>query len=52
MMTKEEKEKYIDRARFIYQGGDNIEIDDNAPVSESEEGAYVQAWVWVEKEQI
>jgi hypothetical protein len=25
------------------------EIDDIAAVSESEEGAYVMAWVWVEK---
>lgn len=29
---------------------DEIEIDDDAIVSEGDTGAFVQAWVWVEKE--
>jgi hypothetical protein len=41
-------EQYIAEAlrRWAYEG--EIEIDDDAQVSVSEdEGAYVQAWVWV-----
>ena len=26
---------------------DNIEVDDNAIISETDEGVWVQAWVWV-----
>lgn len=26
---------------------DNIEVDNNACVSESEDGVWVQAWVWL-----
>lgn len=28
-------------------GSDDIEIDDNAVVSRGDDGAFVQAWVWV-----
>ena len=41
-------EQYIEEARrrWAYEG--EIEIDDAATVNVSEdEGAYVQAWVWV-----
>lgn len=39
----------IDAARTMYaQGTDySIEIDDGALVSNADEGAWVQAWVWV-----
>lgn len=39
----------IDEAREMYAQGsdDNIEIDDDALVSEGDGGAWVQAWVWV-----
>ena len=36
------------KAEYGYEG--QVEIDDNAILSRSEEGAYVQAWVWVGKE--
>ena len=43
---------YIEAAREIYfnEGDDHrTEIDDNAIVSDSEDGAYVMAWCWVSK---
>jgi len=40
-----------DRARELHQVDGEIEIDDDAEVSQNvettSEGAYVQAWVWV-----
>lgn len=30
----------------------DLEIDDDAPVSRTEVGAYVQAWVWVDASEI
>lgn len=43
-------EEYRKAAREQYQRDGEIEIDSNAQVSinvERQEGAYVQAWVWV-----
>ena len=42
----------IDEARKMYAEGsdDDIEIDDDALVSEGEGGTWVQAWVWVAAE--
>lgn len=42
-MTNEE---LIKLARATH-GSDDIEIDDNAVVSCGDDGAFVQAWVWV-----
>lgn len=36
-----------ERAREIWADFGFLEIDDDAQVSRSEGGAYVQAWVWV-----
>lgn len=44
-------DSYIQAARDEYQRDGEIEIDDDAAVSHSEEGAYVAAWVWVDKGQ-
>lgn len=45
-MTNEE---FIKAAREQYQQDGEVEIDDNAVVSRgSDNGAYVQAWVWVD----
>lgn len=41
------QERYRAAAKSTYHRQGEIEIDDNAIVSHSEEGAYVQAWVWV-----
>ena len=40
--------KLIERARAAWQDEGSIEIDDDAPVSRSTGGAYVQAWIWIE----
>lgn len=54
-MTKEATRRaYIDAARATYQN-DDIEIDDNAKLSEVSDdpvGAWVQAWVWVNEEEL
>ncbi|MBV5324882.1 MAG: hypothetical protein J0626_06220, partial [Rhodospirillaceae bacterium] len=40
--------EYIQKAKKLYERDGEIEVDDNAKVSEgSDPGAYVQAWVWV-----
>lgn len=39
-----------DRAQDIHHCEGSLEIDDHAIVSLSDEGAYVQAWVWVGSE--
>jgi len=36
----------IAQARAMY-ASDDVEIDDDAKVSSSDLGVYVQAWVWV-----
>jgi len=47
-MSKEHRLWYIAQAREQYQKEGLIEVDDNATVSMgAEEGAYVQAWVFV-----
>ena len=38
--------KFLEAARANY-ASDEIEIDDNAVISRSDEGAFVAAWVWV-----
>lgn len=38
---------YLRRANEMYTDEGRVEIDDTATVSISENGAYVQAWVWV-----
>lgn len=47
--THEADEALIARAREKYalRSDDNIEIDDHAFTSESDEGIWVQAWVYV-----
>ena len=36
------------RARDLYHREGQLEVDDGAPVSKGDDdGAYVQAWVWV-----
>lgn len=42
------KQWFRSRAKELYHEEGEIEIDETAQVSiSSEEGAYVQAWVWV-----
>lgn len=49
--NKEEADRYRERARETW-ASDECEIDENATVSISENGAFVQAWIYVEKEEI
>jgi hypothetical protein len=44
-----EQNKYRERAIETYAEGGSIEIDSDALVSIGEDGAYVQAWVFVGK---
>jgi hypothetical protein len=39
--------EYRVRARLIYSGTGDLEIDPDAKVSHADFGAWVQAWVWV-----
>lgn len=45
-VTKNEIEVYRQEAKNQYHREGEVEIDDNAEVSFSEDGAYVQAWVF------
>jgi hypothetical protein len=44
--THRDVKAFIEDARSLYQN-DDIEIDDNAKLSETDDGAWVQAWVFV-----
>jgi hypothetical protein len=46
----DDRAKIVAEAKAEYSEDGRIEIDDNAILSRSEEGAYVQAWVWVGNE--
>ena len=46
-LTQRMQERYRKAAKEAYHRDGEIEIDDNAIVSHSEDGAYVQAWVWI-----
>jgi len=52
---KRDREKFIEAARNEYQT-DDVEIDDDAKLSEVDEGgnagAWVAAWVWVSDEEV
>lgn len=46
-----DEEKYIQAAERKY-GSDDIEIEGNVNVSLADNGAWVQAWVWVYNDEI
>ncbi len=48
----EQMRLYRKKADDIYSEEGRIEIDDDATISESDYGAYVQAWVWVGNEDL
>ena len=45
---------YVVRAHELHHSDGELEVDDDAIVSiaEQPEGAYVQCWVWVPKEEV
>lgn len=48
MNAEQRRVAIVELARKKHQKEGTIEIDDNAKVSEgNDNGAYVQAWVWV-----
>ena len=51
-MKPDQTDEYLRQvARDIYcDSSCDIEIDDDASLSEGEEGTWVMAWVWVPKE--
>ena len=54
---KRDREKFIEVARNLYEDNDcDLEIDDDAKLSEVDEGgvtgAWVAAWVWVSDEEV
>ncbi len=45
--------QYIDAARLQYESEGEVEFDDDARISHGDDpGAYVQAWVWVNDNQV
>lgn len=46
------EEKYREVARQAYGVEGEIEIDPGAEVSASSEGAYVAAWIWVDRREV
>ncbi len=54
-MKQVTRKQMIATARSLYQSEGEIEIDDNAKLSRAEgnpdNGAFVQAWVWVSDEE-
>lgn len=47
-------EAEIERARemYAYGSGDDIEIDTDAHTSPTDDGTWVQAWVWLPREEV
>jgi hypothetical protein len=40
------------RERYVGYSDHDVEIDENAAVSMSDDGAFVAAWVWVPREEV
>ncbi|WP_234265166.1 hypothetical protein [Hydrogenophaga sp. NFH-34] len=50
--TGGDQEEVIQMARRAYCDDDDIQIDEDAEVSETDDGAWVSAWVWVSTEEM
>ena len=48
--TTDPAEAYRHAAKRLHAAEGEIEFDADAAVSPSEDGAYVQAWIWVDRE--
>lgn len=46
-----EDDPYVQRARSLIAGGDDIEIDDATTTSVGEDGAWVLSWLWVSNDE-
>jgi hypothetical protein len=49
---KQRRADYIRRAQEMYHDEGTIEVDSDAAVSGNADGAYVQAWVFVAREDV
>jgi hypothetical protein len=49
MADNEYRKQLREKARERY-GSDSVQVDEDADFSESDEGTWVQAWVWVPAE--
>lgn len=49
-MSDKATPEQIESARAIY-GSDDINIDDGAGISQSDDGVWVHAWVWLNDEE-
>jgi hypothetical protein len=49
MNAETRQAELVNRAREMY-ANDSLEVDQDAQVSVSSEGSWVQAWVWVPAE--
>jgi len=48
-LTEDQQLAYRERAGELYaHNTDDVQIDEDAHVSEADHGAWVQAWVWVD----
>lgn len=46
-MERPTKKQYQRAAKRLHHNEGAVEVDDNPIVSNSDNGAYVQVWVWV-----
>ena len=49
-MTNAEQQKYLEAAKALYET-DEVQVDPDAKFSESDDGVWVQAWVFVPETQ-
>lgn len=45
------EDPYVEAARRLYNDG-TVTIDEQTVVSESDDGAYVMGWVWINKDEV
>lgn len=51
-LKNEDRAYLLAEARHLYADHtDDVEIDDDAQLSETDDGTWVQAWVWVYREE-
>jgi hypothetical protein len=43
--------RYVKAAEAKFQSDDDVDVDGDAKVSWSRNGAYVQVWAWIQKEE-
>lgn len=49
-MPTDDQFRSVAHERYVCGSDGDIDMDENAVVSQSDEGAYVAAWIWVSNE--